>query len=130
MQDLIQQLKDKANLTEDQAYKSLQVMRDYIHSKVPPMFSGVVDSFLGDNFKSAGDTAHHDDDFLDKANEVSKETAQKIEGLAAEAKVEVEHFAKEAAERIDEWTSKAENAAKEAVDKLKGIIEESKEHSK
>lgn len=130
MQDLIQQLKDKANLTEDQAYKSLQVMRDYIHSKVPPMFSGVVDSFLGDNFKSADGTARHDDDFLDKANEVTKETAQKIEGLAAEAKVGVEHFAKEAAERIDEWTSKAENAAKEAVDKLKGIIEESKGNNK
>jgi ElaB/YqjD/DUF883 family membrane-anchored ribosome-binding protein len=129
MQDLIQQLKDKAGLTDDQAYKALVTMKEYIHSKVPPMFAGVVDNFLGESFKDTGAgsaPARHQDDFLDRANEVTKETTQKIEGMAEEAKEEVEHFAKEATERIDEWAEKAEKAAKDAVEKLKGIMEESK----
>lgn len=121
MQEVVQLLKDKAGLNDEQAVKAFEVVKEYIHSKVPPMFKGVVDNFLG-----TAAPAHADDDFLDKANEVTKETTKKIEGLAVEAKGEVEHFAKEAAERIDEWALKAEDAAKEAVEKLKGIIEENK----
>ena len=47
MQELIDQLKDKAGLTEDQAVKSLQTITEYIKSKLPPMMSGMVDNFLG-----------------------------------------------------------------------------------
>ncbi len=129
MQDLIQQLKDKAGLTEEQAFKAIQTMKEYIHSKVPPMFSGIVDNFLGDSFKGGSGTkqsASHESDFMDRANAVTKETTEKIEVIAEEAKEEVEHFAKEATERIDEWAEKAEKAAKDAVEKLKGIIEENK----
>ena len=120
MQEVVQLLKDKAGLNDEQAVKAFEVVKEYIHSKVPPMFKGVVDNFLGAAAPAGSD------DVLDRANEVTKETTQKIEGLAVEAKGEVEHFAKEAAERIDEWALKAEDAAKEAVEKLKGIIEENK----
>ena len=46
MDDLIQQLKDKAGLTEEQALKTLEIMKGYLMGKVPPMFSGFVDNFF------------------------------------------------------------------------------------
>ncbi len=49
MEDLVQELKDKAGLTEEQAHKTIQTIKDYIQSKLPPMFSGMVDNFLGSN---------------------------------------------------------------------------------
>ena len=49
MQDLIAQLKDKAGLTDEQALKTIQVMKDYIMGNVPPMFSGFVDKFFEKN---------------------------------------------------------------------------------
>ncbi len=49
MEDLIQQLKDQAGLSEDQANKSIEIMKDFILGKVPPMFSGFVDSFFAKN---------------------------------------------------------------------------------
>lgn len=52
MDDLIQQLKDKAGLTEEQALKALDTMKDYLMGKVPPMFSGFVDSFFAKSAKS------------------------------------------------------------------------------
>ena len=43
----MQQLKDKAGLTDEQAAKALKIMREYALAKVPPMFSGIVDNFFG-----------------------------------------------------------------------------------
>ena len=54
MQELIDELKNKAGLSEEQAMKSLEVITDYIKSKLPPMMSGMVDNFLG--------AQSHDDD--------------------------------------------------------------------
>jgi hypothetical protein len=53
MEEIIAQLKDKAGLTDEQAAKSVQVMKDFILSKVPPMFSGFVDNFFADGNKDA-----------------------------------------------------------------------------
>jgi hypothetical protein len=49
MQDLIAQLKDKAGLTDEQAIKTIRIMKDYITGNVPPMFSGFVDKFFAKN---------------------------------------------------------------------------------
>ncbi len=49
MQDLIEKLKNNAGLTQEQALKSVEIMKEYIHAKVPPMFSGVVDKFFAKN---------------------------------------------------------------------------------
>lgn len=46
MNDLIRELKDKAGLTDEQALKAAETMKDFIRSKVPPMFIGFVDQFL------------------------------------------------------------------------------------
>ncbi len=46
MDDLVQQLKEKAGLSEEQAHKALGVMKDYLMGKVPPMFNGFVEGFF------------------------------------------------------------------------------------
>ena len=58
MQELIDKLKADAGLTDEQAIKSLQTIKEYIQSKLPPMMQGMVDNFLG----SAG----ADNDFMEK----------------------------------------------------------------
>jgi hypothetical protein len=55
MQELIQLLKDKAGLTDEQALKSVLAMKDFLSGKVPPMFSGVVNKFFADMPKSQED---------------------------------------------------------------------------
>lgn len=47
MQELIQQLIDKAGLTPHQAEKSIEVITAYIRSQLPPMMQGMVDNFIG-----------------------------------------------------------------------------------
>jgi hypothetical protein len=46
MEDLIQQIVTKTGITEQQAIDAVHTMKDYIISKVPPMFSGFVDNFF------------------------------------------------------------------------------------
>ncbi len=59
MQELIQLLKDKAGLTDEQAMKSVMAMKEFLHGKVPPMFSGVVNKFFADSAKK-----HEDDGYM------------------------------------------------------------------
>jgi hypothetical protein len=47
MQDLVEQLKEKAGLSEEQATKAIQTIKEYIQSKLPPMMQGMVDNFMG-----------------------------------------------------------------------------------
>jgi hypothetical protein len=49
MQDLIEQMKKEAGLTNEQAIKAIEIMKGYIQTKVPPMFSGFVDKFFAKN---------------------------------------------------------------------------------
>lgn len=132
MQDLLKQLKEEVGITEEQAVKALFVIKGYIKSKVPPMMHGLIDNFLGEQFKDAGGNnktgnAHTmEDDFMDKAEQVTKQATEKIEGLAEEAKGEMEEFAKEASEKIDKWAEKAEEAAQEAINRLKDMMDEQK----
>jgi nucleoid DNA-binding protein len=49
MQEVIQQLIDKAGLTREQAEKSVEVIREFILTKIPPMMQPMVDNFLGMN---------------------------------------------------------------------------------
>jgi len=49
MQELVQHLQENAGLTEEQAIKAIDAIKGYLQSKLPPMFSGMVDNFLGSN---------------------------------------------------------------------------------
>lgn len=48
MQELIKLLKANAGLNDEQAIKTVQVMRQFLDGKVPAMFRGVVDKFFAD----------------------------------------------------------------------------------
>ena len=60
MKELIDELKQKAGLTEEQAMQALTVIKDHIKSKLPPMMQDMVDNFIG--------SKQHGDDFIDGAN--------------------------------------------------------------
>jgi hypothetical protein len=47
MQEMVKQLMDKAGLTQEQAEKSIMVIKEYIQSQLPPMMQGMVDNFMG-----------------------------------------------------------------------------------
>ena len=55
MEDLVQQLKERADLTDEQAVKVIATMKDYLMGKVPPMFSGFVDNFFAGNSAQSSD---------------------------------------------------------------------------
>lgn len=49
MEDLIKKLQTDAGLTEEQAIKSLTVIKDHIMSMVPPMMHPMIENFMGSN---------------------------------------------------------------------------------
>ena len=61
MQELIQQLIDKAGLSEAQAQQAVSVTKDFIMSKLPPQMSGIVDGFFANN---GGFPGGGNDDYL------------------------------------------------------------------
>jgi hypothetical protein len=99
--NLLDQLKTKAGLSEEQALKAVQTIADFIKTKVPPMMHGMIDNFLTE-----------DESIMDK-----------MKGLGDKAKDNVEGFAKEAGEKMSELGKEAQNAAKDALDKLKGFMD-------
>ena len=55
MEELIAQLKDQAGLTDKQAQQSIDIMKAFVMSKVPPMFSAVVEGFFENKSGDAND---------------------------------------------------------------------------
>lgn len=49
MEDLVKQLQEEAGLTEEQALKSLEVVKNFIQSKVPPMMHPMIENFMSAN---------------------------------------------------------------------------------
>lgn len=47
MQDLLKKLVDEAGLTQEQAIKSLEVIKSHIMSMVPPMMHPMIENFMG-----------------------------------------------------------------------------------
>lgn len=50
MEQLVKELVEKANLTEEQATKATEVMLAFVKSKVPPMFQDKVDDMIAGKF--------------------------------------------------------------------------------
>ncbi len=46
MNELVEKLKGEAGLTEEQATKALEVIKEFIQSKVPPMMHPMIENFL------------------------------------------------------------------------------------
>lgn len=54
MNELVKKLTEEAGLNEEQATKALEVIKEFIQSKVPPMMHPMIENFLatkgdGDN---------------------------------------------------------------------------------
>ncbi len=98
--NLLEQLKAKAGLNEEQALKAVQTIADFIKSKVPPMMHGMIDNFLTE-----------EESIMDK-----------MKDIADTAKDNMEDFAKDAGDKMSEFGAKAQDATKDALDKLKGFM--------
>jgi hypothetical protein len=46
MQELIQQLQEKAGLTAEQAAQSIIVIKEFVKGKLPPFIAGTVDNWF------------------------------------------------------------------------------------
>ena len=55
MNDLVQELTTKADLTEAQATRAIEVMKEYIMAQLPPMMQPMVENFLLGGNKGASD---------------------------------------------------------------------------
>lgn len=53
MEDLIKKLTTEVGLTEDQAMQTMNAVKEYIMSKVPPIMHPMIDNFL-DSKKDGG----------------------------------------------------------------------------
>ncbi|WP_346317502.1 hypothetical protein [Chitinophaga sp. YIM B06452] len=65
MQELIQQLKDKAGISDEQAVKAIEAVKDFVKSKLPPVIAGNVDAWFEGMAGSAASKQNAADDFLD-----------------------------------------------------------------
>lgn len=124
MQDLINRLKEKAGITEQQALSSITELKEYVKEKFP-MIAGAVDNLL--NVQASASTAAptpepaaattvESNSILDKISDVIPgETGQKVEDFAKSAAHKAEILAKEAGH-------KAEEAYGAVKDKLSGLF--------
>lgn len=64
MQELIQQVQDKAGVSTDQAIKAIDAVKDFVKSKLPPMLAGNVDAWFTGLSAQQPETKK-EDDFLD-----------------------------------------------------------------
>jgi nucleoid DNA-binding protein len=55
MNELVNQLTQKAGLTEEQAIKAVDVIKEYIQGQLPPMMQGMVDNFMQGSNKASDD---------------------------------------------------------------------------
>jgi hypothetical protein len=85
MQELIDQLAEKAGLTADQATKAIQTIKDYVKEKFP-MLEGAVENLFGSNTNQPGATGDSSfvNDTTAKAGEVIDGLKDKLSGLFAD----------------------------------------------
>lgn len=66
--DLLKELKEKAGLSNEQALKTFEILKEYVRGKVPGFLSGTVEKWFADIEKRAGSggtTENNTDDFLE-----------------------------------------------------------------
>lgn len=97
---------NEVGLNADQASKTVQTVLEFVKSKLPPGFSGNIESLLsGDASGLKGDS------YRDKAEDFAEATKDKLEDFAEAAK-----------DKLSDAADKAEDLAKDAFDKIKGIF--------
>lgn len=87
MQELIQQLQEKAGLTTEQAAKAIDVMKEFVKSKVPPFIGSAVDKWFDtmDGSKPEGEQPG----FMQQAGDFLDDVKDRVEDWTTEAKEKV-----------------------------------------
>lgn len=106
MQELLNKLMQEVGLSTEQATKSLNVVMDFVKSKLPPGISGNLDNLMSGSGAAAG----------------AETLTDKAEDLAEAAKEKLEDFADQAKDKLSDAAEKAEEMAKDAFGKLKGLF--------
>jgi len=101
MQELIDQLTQKAGLSAEQAHKAIATVKDFVKEKFP-MMAGAVDNLLGGDVASTTTTTAtataaalnaSTGSFLDKISDfIPGSTGEKVEDFAKNAEGKVEDF--------------------------------------
>lgn len=126
IQELIQQLVQKAGISQEQATKAATVAHEFIKSKLPPQMSATVDSFFSGAQATAGNAAATAEakaaGWSDKAKDMAGDAGEKLSDMAGKAKDKAEDFAEDAGKKLGEWADKAEDMAEQTLDKIKGMF--------
>lgn len=109
MQELIDQLVTKAGLTQEQAQKAAQTAAEFIRSKVPPMFHGMVDNFLSGE-SMMGDIGDKTKDMFGKAGHAAADMGHKAADMAGSAFEHMKNmFTNDDDKKKDEGTAKEQH---------------------
>jgi hypothetical protein len=130
MQDLIQQIQAKAGVTEGQALVAANTAKDYIKSKVPPMFVGMVDQFFDGKFDPSvamKAAQSQQTDFFSKAKETAQDATEKITDFTEDAIEKGSEFAKQATHQMNEWAKEAGGWSEDAFNKVKDMFSGNKQ---
>lgn len=119
MQQIIKELIEKAGLTEEQASKSITVLKEYIQGKLPPGFGALVDNFLG---KSATAATEESNGFFDKMKDGAEDLADKTKETLDAAADKAENLAENAADMFQQFMKDANEKGDDMLDKLKGMF--------
>ncbi len=126
MQELIQQLQAKVGISEQQALVAANTVKDYVKTKVPPMFTGMVDQFFsGGSFDpSAAMKAAQGQqaDFMSKAKDAAQDATEKIQDFTKEAIDKSSDFAKQANDYMHNWAKQAGGWSEDALNKFKDMF--------
>lgn len=97
MQELIEQLQEKAGLTAEQAKQSIEVVKEYVKGKLPPFIAGTVDNwFAGMADKSAAKK----ESFAEKAGDFLDDVKDKVEDWSEEAADKAGQFAQTTKDKV------------------------------
>ncbi len=127
MNELIEKLKTQAGITEDQAIKSLEAIKNFVKEKFP-MLGGAVDNI----FKSEGSTNDPMEALAEAIPGVEKESwMDKISDLIpGEMGEKAESFAKKTADGAEDAYDMAKSKASDTYDKAKAGAEDLMEKAK
>ncbi len=93
MQELINKLKETANLTDEQAKSSIAIVSEYIKTKMPKTFHSQIDNMIGGGKLSEG--------IKEKLMDVAVETKDRTEEVLKEVYDKIEEVAKNIREKLD-----------------------------
>lgn len=126
MQELIQQLQAKVGISEQQAQVAANTVKDYVKTKVPPMFVGMVDQFFSggafDPSAAMKAAQGQQADFMNKAKDIMGDASEKVQDFTKDAIDKSADFAKQANDHLHEWAKQAGGWSEDALNKFKDMF--------